>query len=140
MNPTLQHFYNLPDPMIWAVKGVKTLEDITSYGDLLTFPQLKTRHDLENTYFFRYLQLRCAYQSQFRDRKVESLTLTLESMLSEDILEKPLSKSYKEFFKTTPKAVAKSRSRWEAEVSELQGEDWNEVWNRFSIWYQPETG
>lgn len=57
MNQALPQFYNLPDPMIWADKGIKTSRDITSYGELLTFSQLQSRHDLPNSYLFRFLQV-----------------------------------------------------------------------------------
>lgn len=49
MNPTLSHFYILPDPSIWAIKGIKTLKDVTCFGELLTFPQLQSKHDLTNS-------------------------------------------------------------------------------------------
>lgn len=67
MNPALPHFYNFSDPMEWAVRGVKTLKNITCFGELLTFPQLKSRHDLPNSYLFRFLQIsmpfRCSFMS-----------------------------------------------------------------------------
>lgn len=57
MNPTLSHFYNIPDRMVWAIKGIKTLKDITCYWDLLTFAQMKARHDLPNSYLFRFFSI-----------------------------------------------------------------------------------
>lgn len=128
MNPTLPQFYNLPDPMIWAVKGIKTLRDITYFGELQTFSQLQSRHDLPNTYLFRFLQIRHAFQEQFRELKVESLPSSLESLLVDGDLVKPLSVAYKEFFKSTPPAITKCREKWEMEVPEIQGEDWDELW------------
>lgn len=54
MNPKLPHFFSLPDPMIWVCKGVKLLNDITREGELCTFDQIKSRHNLPNSFFFCY--------------------------------------------------------------------------------------
>lgn len=54
-NPNLPHFCSLPDPMIWACGDVKVLGDITREWDLITFDQLKARHNLPSSFFFRYL-------------------------------------------------------------------------------------
>lgn len=139
MNPALPQFYNLPDPMIWAVKGIKTLGDITAYGELLTFSQLQSRHDLPNSYLFRFLQVRHAFQVQFREAGIESLPSSLETLLAEGDLTRPHSTTYKEFFKITPLAITRCREKWEAEVPEMQGEDWDDLWNRSNIWFLQET-
>lgn len=107
MNHNLPHFYNLPDPGVWAVKGVKTLKDITTFGDLMTFSQLQSRHELPNSYLFSFFQIRHAFQNQFGESRVESLPSTLESLMSAEGLSKVLSVTYKEFFKSTPKAFTK---------------------------------
>lgn len=52
-NPKLSHFYSFQDTMVWVVKGIKLLKDITQDGILLTFDQLKTKHDLPNFIFLR---------------------------------------------------------------------------------------
>lgn len=130
INHILLHFYNLPDPIIWAVKGIKTLKDITSYGDRLTFSQLKTRHDLPNSYLFRLFQLRHAYQTQFGELRVETLPSALESLLSTEDLNKVLSLTSKEFFKSTPRVVTNCREKWETEVPNIQGEDWDDLWTQ----------
>lgn len=49
-------------------------------------------------------------------------------MLSSEDLAKPLSATYKEFFKTTPLGVTRCRERWEAEVPDVQGKDWDDLW------------
>lgn len=51
MNTKFPHFFCFPDPMIWACKGVKVLNDITRDGELCTFDQLKARHNLPNSFF-----------------------------------------------------------------------------------------
>lgn len=91
MNHKLPHFYNIPDPGVWAVKGVKTLKDITLFGDLLTFFQMQARHELPNSYLFRFFQIRHAFPEQGKETRVESLPSTLESLLSAEDLKKVLS-------------------------------------------------
>lgn len=54
MNPRLTHFYELPDPGVWATRGIKTVGDVTHEGSLLTFDLLKTKFILPNQYFFCY--------------------------------------------------------------------------------------
>lgn len=88
--------------MIWACKGIKVLKDITSEGELCTFDQLKARHDLPNSFFFRYLQLRHAFKEQFTGQRIEYLPSLLENILLEEDLVKPLSSVYKSLFKKTP--------------------------------------
>lgn len=36
MNPKLHQFYILLDPMVWAIKGIKTIKDIIKEGELLS--------------------------------------------------------------------------------------------------------
>lgn len=91
MMPRLPHFYDLPDPMVWVSKSIKTVGDITRKGELLTFDQRKARHDLPNTYYFRYFQLRHASQVQFCDIGIETQPSALQNILSEEDLTKTLS-------------------------------------------------
>lgn len=97
---------------------------------LLSFLQLKTGHDLPNLYLFMYLQLVHAFQTQFREVRVESLPLALETLLSDEDLVRPLSVTYKEFFQKMPSAISKCREKWAAEVPEIQGEDWDDIWTQ----------
>lgn len=60
---------------------------------------------------------------QFKGVKVESLPSDLESFLLDEELTKPLSVTYKEFFKKTPRALIRFWEKWEAEVPDIQGED-----------------
>lgn len=56
-NPRLPHFESIPDPVVWARFGIKTLEDVVSNGRLFSCGDLKHAHDLPNHMLFRYLQL-----------------------------------------------------------------------------------
>lgn len=112
--------------MIWACRGVRVLEDITREGDLITFDQLKAGHNLPNSIFFRYLQLRHAFQMQFGDRRVEFLPSALETLLKEENLAKPFSTVYKSLFKKTLQGVARYRERWEREIPDIH---WEDMWD-----------
>lgn len=107
MNPDFLHFHSLPDPMIWASKGIKTLGDYTREGELLTYDQLKAKHDLPNFYQFCFFQLRHAFQSQYSDMRVETLPSALKDLLLAEDLAKPLSVTYKDLFKKSLPAVTR---------------------------------
>lgn len=92
------------------------------------FPQLQTKHELTNPYFFRFIQLRHAFQTQFKEKTVESLPSDLETLLTVEDLTKTLSVTYKEFFKKTSQALSRCRERWALEVPGIQGEDWYDLW------------
>lgn len=64
--------------------------DITREGEL-TFDQGKARHNLPNSYYFRYLPLRHASRVQFCDSGIETQPSALKNILSEDNLYKTLS-------------------------------------------------
>lgn len=66
--------------MVWVSRGIKLFKAITRDGKLLNFDQLKHRHDLPNSHYFRFLQLRHAFQVQFKDRFIESLQSELENL------------------------------------------------------------
>lgn len=105
MNPKFLHLFSFPDPMIWACKGVKILNDITREGELCTFDQLKAWHNLPNSFFFRYLQLRHAFQEQFKNQRIEYLSSELENLLTDEELAKPLSSVYRSLFNKTPAGI-----------------------------------
>lgn len=93
MNPRISHL----DPMVWVSQGI-IVEDIVTDRSLLTFKQLKAKYDLSHSYYFRYLQLWHAFQTQFQDQAIEIKPLTLENVLKDVDLSKTLSVAYKEMF------------------------------------------
>lgn len=72
-NPNLPEFQSLQDPCLWAAKAIKHLADICDGSALFTFDRLKNKFQLPNSFFFRFLQLRHAFESQFK-----SLAICLE--------------------------------------------------------------
>lgn len=59
----------------------------------------------------------------------ESFPSDLENLLMKEELPKTLSITCKELFKNRPKALIKCREWWEAEVSDIQGEAWDDTWD-----------
>ena len=76
------------------------------------------------------MSLRHAYWAQFDNQTVESFPSRLEDLLMTEDLPKTLSVTYKELFKGSPQALLKCREWWVAEVPGLQGEEWDDMWDR----------
>lgn len=64
---------------------------------------------------------------QFRDVGVEYMPSDFESLLMQEKLTKPLSVTYKVLLKT-PQVLVRCREKWEAEVPDIQVEDWDDLW------------
>lgn len=89
-NPTLPHLRSVPDPQIWACRGIVGVKHIVADGRMCTFSDLKASYHLPNWMLFRYFQLRHAYHQQCPT----SLTLEsdpVERLLTIQILNAPLS-------------------------------------------------
>lgn len=76
LNPVLPEFQSIPDPALWATKGIKTIEHICIDGVLIPFNALKQKNGLPNRYF-RYLQLHHAFSAQFGSQTITSLFINL---------------------------------------------------------------
>lgn len=90
---------------------------------MLSFNQLKDRHDLPNWYFFRYLQLRHAFVAQFGTDAVILHSSPLEQLLCDESVQGTLSETYKELFAERPPALSKCREKWSSLVPNFQGDD-----------------
>lgn len=97
-NPVLQHFSEIPDPIIWAGVRIKRLQDGVEGGRLSPFDRFKASYQLPNWHLFRYLQLKHAFMSQFGSDALELQSSALEFLLHDDSLVKLMSKMYKELF------------------------------------------
>lgn len=51
--------------LLWANRGVVGLKHLVTEGRLSTFSELKVKYDLPNWMFFRFLQVRHAFQHHF---------------------------------------------------------------------------
>lgn len=88
-NPNLPQFFAFEEPVVWMKFGMKKIDDVTTNGQLKSFNELKSLHQLPNTHFFCYIQLRHAYQTQFKQVRVSFSGSALKSMLREDDLQSP---------------------------------------------------
>lgn len=66
-NPHLPELQTVSDYKLWIARGVIFLSQVIVNGTITSFQALKDGFDLPNHMFFRYLQLRHALNSQFRD-------------------------------------------------------------------------
>lgn len=92
-NPLLSHLYGLPDPQLWAVRGIVTIKHIYQEGSFSSSETLKAKHNIPASMKFRYYQLKHAVQAQFPG----PLTLQIdavERLLIAKIMDKPLSSLY----------------------------------------------
>lgn len=94
-NPNLPHFFGFEEPVVWTRFGVKKIRDIMHNSRLRTFDELKSLFNLPNTHFFKFIQLRHAYQLQYGCTTVSISTWGLETLLGDEDLVKPLSVLYK---------------------------------------------
>lgn len=111
-------------------KEYKKVGDIAQEGTLLSFDQLKTKCFFPNQYFFRYLHVRHAFQLQFQTLRIETQPSFWVSLLQDDSISKKLLITYKELFRTTPPAVLRCRERWRMKVRNIDGEDWDDMWEK----------
>ena len=129
-NPLLSHFYSLPDPSVWASKGITTLKHIVSNGVLMTFRQLRDKYSLPARWTFRYWQLRHAYSAQFPDR----LTLqsdSIERLLTSRTMGRPLSTLYLYLTVAHDSGSTRSFEKWKADIPDLDEEKWEECVSTF---------
>lgn len=64
-NPGIPEFQTLSDAQWWRSQGVLTLWDISEDNVFLSFEQVQTKYDIPRQLFYRYLQLRHAFTTQF---------------------------------------------------------------------------
>lgn len=62
-NPLPKHCYQVPDPQLWASKGIITLKHIFTEGSL-SFSVLREKYAIPASMAFAYYQLRHATQAQ----------------------------------------------------------------------------
>lgn len=114
--PTLPHLAMLPDPQLWASRGIVGLKHIISNDRLCSFADLKAEFHLPNQMLFRYLQLRHAVTMQFPNASLNLIpwsvltSRSLGSLCHNSIFVSPLTKLF---------------SKWQANILDLTEEDWD---------------
>lgn len=100
----------------------------------MSFYELKERLTLPNSHFFRYIQLRHAFYSQFGREPLNLDPSDLELLTRSDSLVIPVSSIYKDLFQETGTLMEPCRLPWEAVAPVLDGDDWDDMWgDRVSI-------
>lgn len=61
-NPLLPHLYKIPNPAVWATRGIITLRQVMPRG-AIAFQELGRTHRLPGCFQFRYWQLRHALRA-----------------------------------------------------------------------------
>lgn len=64
-NSGLPEFFSLEDYQWWVRHGVTKLGDVITDNAFVSFDQLQTRLQLPRSSFYKYLQLRHAFSTQF---------------------------------------------------------------------------
>lgn len=130
-NLKLLEFMSVPDPSVWALNGIKYLDQICTGGWLRTFDKLKQMYGLPNSYLFRFLQLRPAFNSQFESSQVTFYTSTLEDLLRDRSTVKHLSNIYKSLLHNLHAEMEPLKAKWMGDFPSLDAEDWEEMWVLF---------
>lgn len=119
----MTEFSSIPDPHVWAVKGIKYIEQICSEGELRTVDGFKHQYDISNTHLFRYLQLRHAFSTQFGNQLVVLYASALINLLRDDTLGKPLSTIYKELLSSLNTGLETLKNKCLTNFPALDDED-----------------
>lgn len=94
---------------------------------------MKYTYHLPNSHLFRYLQLRHAYNAQFGSAAITMRMGDLEAMICDDALDKALSNIYKQPCIDIGKVLTPCRNAWVAVFPQLDGYDWNDLWEVYFI-------
>lgn len=92
-------------------------------GQFQAFDELKQKYDLLNSHLFRYLQLRHAFNTQFENSQVALCTSTLEDLLRDKSMTKPMSVIYKELLPNVHRGLETLRARWVEDFPTMDTED-----------------
>lgn len=122
-NPNLPHLRTVPDPQVWATKGIMNLRHLVTGGRLMTFQELKGKYGLPNWMFFRFLQVRHAFQHQFPGG-INLESDPVEKLLSTKILVAPLSTIYFHITAARPTKLGKLFLKWKEDLPSLEEEEW----------------
>ena len=100
----------------WREKGVRSLSDLYQGGHLMSFEQLKAKHNLPVSHFFRYLQVR-----NFIKQHVSTLSEIPHHPALEKIKITPgkkgaVSSLYQILFSQIETSTELQRSGWESEL------------------------
>lgn len=129
LNPTLEHFYSLPDPYAWTHFKIKTVTQIILDKSLISFSQLISDFNIPQSYSFRFLQLSHAFSCQFSGSPLQLVQSALEKLLRLDCTKNAASKLYLHLTTVSLPNLEKLRSKWSKDIPELNEDDLDNIWD-----------
>lgn len=127
-NPGLKELLTILDHNLWLTQGVWSLSDVYCGTTLKSFQQLKNEFNLPISMHFRYLQLRHALQTQFRDNPPNLEELDILSIIKGQDSLKCISVFYNSLLRPTATSLAyRLKDRWVGDVEEMEDEEWEDA-------------
>lgn len=113
---------------MWSSRGIFYLSHITQNGELKTFDRLKSEFTIPNQMFFRYLQIRHTFRTQFPAGNPSLDNNPLMEVIKSTDTKKRISHFYNML--SLPQAstsVYALKTRWEGDLGSTKDEEWSEV-------------
>uniref|UniRef100_A0A803JZ26 Reverse transcriptase zinc-binding domain-containing protein n=1 Tax=Xenopus tropicalis TaxID=8364 RepID=A0A803JZ26_XENTR len=126
-NSNLPHMRRLVDFQYWPQLGIRHLDDLLVENCFASLEQLKVKLNGPNIQFFRYLQLRHAFHSQFGSYQLSPTLLSWEARLWALDPTKLVSQLYSIIQASHPAPFNKAKRKWLATVPSLDEDQWDET-------------
>ena len=124
----LSHTANLQGFLGWDRIGISLLGDVVERGEIKSFSTLQEEFSLDNSQFFRYLQLRHTLQQYPSiSRELEEFNPLEAKLLLGAMGRGGVSRLYRSLVINSPECFSPLRERWESYVGPLEEEDWREA-------------
>lgn len=94
LNLTLNHIYKLPEPHAWTKFNIKTMAQLVSNQSLAPLSKLISDFNVQQSYFFHYLQFSHAFNCHFTHSPPQVVQSALEDLLRLDCTKKPTFQLY----------------------------------------------
>lgn len=111
-NPMLPHLFTVPDPAIWAKRGITTIKHVMPRGVILSFRELQATYHIPRSFLFRYWQLQHALKAQF-PAQISLEPDPIECLLTSGMLDKHEVKNNKSLTKLQGDIPALGEEEWE---------------------------
>lgn len=127
-NNHMPELLTIPDPILLAAYGIVYLYQVMTTSGPKTFQTLKDKFSLPNHLLFRYLQLRHALQTQFRNLNVSLVTHPVLDIILGTEPSKLISNLYSTIHLPTVTALAyKAKTAQELDIGAIEDKDWGEI-------------
>uniref|UniRef100_A0A803KDS8 Reverse transcriptase domain-containing protein n=1 Tax=Xenopus tropicalis TaxID=8364 RepID=A0A803KDS8_XENTR len=126
-NSYLPHLRNLQEFILWPTQNFKYLGDLLINSTFPTYEHISLRCQPTKPQFYRYLQLRHAFNAQFATLSPEITSLDIEHILHKPEAPKLVSHIYSILLSTKPRPFETARTRWLTDIPQLTSEVWEEA-------------